>query len=196
MILISVKNIFKRFRDKKVINDFSFEFESGKCYAITGSNGQGKTTLINLILGLIYVNQGQIELYTDRIVYVPDKVNLPGNAKVYEYLKTIGSVIGVNKRQLNHDLDILMKYWKLNEYQDFKIKNLSKGNKQKILITQALIGPSDIYIFDEAMNGLDMEFQQKFIETIKLLKDNGKTVIVITHQLQSFKSVIDQEITL
>ena len=190
MKTIKLKSVSKSYNGKVVIDNINYEFESSKCYLILGSNGAGKSTLLNLIMQMIYPTKGKILIYNLIIGYVPDQNVLPYNISIYRFLKIITDI----KNDSIINTIMLMKYFNIYHEKKKKIYQLSKGMIQKILIIQAFIGNPDILIFDEALNGLDIEMQNKLIELINKEKQKDKIILITSHYPSYYQNIVDKRI--
>ncbi|MBP5550687.1 MAG: ATP-binding cassette domain-containing protein [Bacilli bacterium] len=185
--IIEIDKLCKYYGKNKVLDIDYFCFLSSYTYLLIGANGAGKSTLIKLIINLIKASRGSIYVYTKYISYVPERFLFPDNIKTYDFLCTLCKVRGFGAT--NSDVARELEWWGIDK--DKNINALSKGMKQKVLIIQAIIEDSELYIFDEPLNGLDPNSQADFIQVIKNLKRLGKTIIVCTHYDKYYASVFD-----
>ncbi len=180
---MKISNLSKIYKNNLVLNNISYEFEKNNCYLITGVNGCGKSTLIKIILGFVNKNDGLIENNLD-YSYIPEKLNIPDNVKVIDYLELMKETRNCSNDKMMYLID----YFELNNHLDKKIKSLSKGTYQKLLIIQALMNEASLIILDEVLNGLDYYMQQKLLDLIKRLI-KGRIIIVVTHYEKYFLDV-------
>lgn len=157
---------------------------------LIGNNGAGKSTFIKCILAITPYN-GVITKNVTKIGYVPEKMFLPQHLSVTDFLKQVAYVKGI-KNGVNNLLISSFEKWGILDKKDSPIKTLSKGMMQKVSIIQSLLDNNDLLIFDEVLNGLDRENQSLFFETIKELKDEGKTFIVSSHYPKEYMKVVDK----
>lgn len=179
--MISFNNVEKFFKKDKVLDNISFEINNGDFVIIEGQNGSGKTTIINLMLKLIDLDKNDRgDIYNDfeNISYYPERFNLPSLIKSHDFLYTYFNNI-VTKDEIDFYID---RYKLENKY----ICNLSKGNTLKIGIIKTLLEQSELYIFDEPLNGLDEESKRLLAEDLMALKKLSKTIIVVTHDKSVF----------
>lgn len=179
--MISFNNVEKFFKKDKVLDNISFEINNGDFVIIEGQNGSGKTTIINLMLKLIDLDKNDKgDIYNDfeNISYYPERFNLPSLIKSHDFLYTY-----FNNIATKDEIDFYIDRYKLeNKY----ICNLSKGNTLKIGIIKTLLEQSELYIFDEPLNGLDEESKRLLAEDLMALKKLSKTIIVVTHDKSVF----------
>lgn len=185
--IIKISNLTKRYGKNVVLNIDDFCFYNHNTYLLIGANGAGKSTLIKLIVGLIKATSGNIKIKTDEVAYVPEKFTFPDNITVYDFLDKLLRV--KTKEKMNDKINYILEWWNIDK--DKRISALSKGMKQKILIIQAILKEVDLYIFDEPLNGLDINAQTDFLTILKRLKELGKTIIVCTHYDKYYASFFD-----
>lgn len=166
---------------------YNIEINPGEKVLIIGENGSGKTTLIYLLIGFIKSKSGILKKTNKPISYLAEKADLPRNLKAGEYLEIIAKTKKgyVNKKNIDF-LELPL---------DTEIKNLSKGNKQKLAFLAALIGDSEVLILDEPLSGFDPEKKQKIVEILKQ-ETKDKTVLIISHSPEVFSSFVTRKITL
>lgn len=167
---------------------YNILIEKGDIVLLVGSNGSGKTTLIKMILGLIKPDFGNIYKSISRLSFLPEKISLPGEIDVYTYLMQIAKI---KRSYINHEY---INNFEIPLYT--KIKNLSKGNMQKVAILSTLLGNSDFIIFDEPLTGLDVKSSNQFLQTVMKLSDEKKTILISTHNPKLFYEIENKRITL
>ncbi len=180
--MIEFVNVSKSFKKDMILKELSFRVENNDFLMIEGSNGSGKTTIINLILNLYTLSKkdsGEIINDFNDISYLPDKYVFPSLVKSYDFLYEYFSG-DVNKKTIDY-------YIKRYKLQNKFICNLSKGNAIKIALIKALAEDKELYIFDEPLNGLDDESKNFFKEDLIELQRNNKTIIIITHDVSFFE---------
>ncbi len=184
--MLEIKNLNKSFgfiHKINVIKDIDIKILKGECLAIVGPNGTGKSTTIKIITGLINNYNGEIRI-NGKIAYIPE---FPA---VYNYL-TARETLKFFKSIINPDCDIdkLLDYVNLNNKNI--CMNFSKGMKKKLDIAIALISDADIYIMDEPFDGLDPVFSNELIKLINSIKNNGKSIIITSHNLNYLDKISD-----
>lgn len=166
---------------------YNLEIKAGEKVLIIGENGSGKTTLIYLLIGFIKPKSGILKKTDKPISYLAEKVDLPINLKTREYLEIIAKTKKgyVNKKYIDF-LELPL---------DTEIKNLSKGNKQKLAFLATLIGDSEVLILDEPLSGFDPTKKQKIVEILKQ-ETKDKTVLIISHSPEVFSGFVERKIVL
>lgn len=189
---IEIRNICKSFRDNQALNNVSFTIEEGKAFGILGRNGAGKTTFIRILLGIMEPDSGEILVDGKKIRneklkfgYLPEERGLYLKYKVCDQLLYFAELNGMNKKDAKKVIKEQLKVFKIEEYYNKKIEELSKGNKQKIQLIAAIIHNPDIVVLDEPFSGLDPVNVELFKEVIKNLLREKKTIIFSSHQMNS-----------
>lgn len=173
--MTALKNINKSFGNKRVLTDFSHGFERGSRTCIMGVSGGGKTTLLNILMGLIKPDSGEIINAPKKIsaVFQEDRLCEP-----YSAVKNILAVTGklVNNEKIIAILDDLG----LSGSEHIAVKSLSGGMRRRVALARALLAESEMVILDEPFKGLDEETRERVIGVL-LRNLNGRTLIVATH---------------
>ncbi|MBE0700939.1 MAG: ATP-binding cassette domain-containing protein [Acholeplasmataceae bacterium] len=182
--LIELYHAGKRYLDQT----YTFSMNKGSLLLITGENGKGKTTLIQLILGFIQTDSGFVRTKKMKMGYLPEKTMLPLFVKVNRYLETMARI---KKTEVDYRLIL-----ELNVPLNKGIHELSKGNQQKLAIISTLMGCPDLVILDEPLSGLDDESKQALFQLIKAKKNEQMSFIITTHQPSFFMSLADAHLAL
>ncbi|WP_368488393.1 metal ABC transporter ATP-binding protein [Clostridium sp. BJN0013] len=186
--MITIKNLRFSYNGKPpyLIDSVNLNIKYGSYVSIIGENGSAKTTLIKLILGLLTPLKGHIHLSTKKIGYVPqlmENFNSQFPITVSEMLKCHMKVLKIKDKKL---IDTYLNSVGMNDFKNSLIGNLSGGQRQKIFIARALIGPPELLILDEPSTGVDMISQKELYTIIKNLNANlSITVIAIEHNLEA-----------
>ncbi len=179
---IKIENLVKKYGSKKVLNDISISFESGKIQGIIGENGAGKSTFFECLCGFKKY-EGKIDCDFRNIAYLPTSPlfypKLTGN----EYLAFIYKITNTQKKKALEELFKLP----LNKY----VENYSTGMKKKLSFLGLLLLDKTIYILDEPFNGVDLGGVELFSSIIKKLKNQGKTILISSHIIDSLTTISD-----
>jgi len=193
---ITVKNLSKYYGDFKALDSINFSVNKGTIHGLLGENGAGKTTTMRCLLGLSYSDSGNMFIDEQEISKKNHKIRknisyLAGDFKPYENIKPIEYFKYILKLENNSS----KKYYELSERFKLdlnkKIKELSKGNKQKVGIVQALMRNSNLLILDEPTSGLDPNYQRVFRELINEEKELGNTILLSSHDLLEISNCCD-----
>jgi ABC-2 type transport system ATP-binding protein/sodium transport system ATP-binding protein len=169
--MLKLREVEVGYNKTKLIENINLDIEYGKLYILTGENGTGKTTLLKLLSGCISSLGGEIEVDNIKIGYLPFNPQYPCFMNSYKYLAMFGRAYGKD----------YLEYAKRYELDNILIHKLSKGNLIKLGLIQLLLCDFDLYLLDEANDGLDLESKKKLKSDIKELLNNNKTVIISTH---------------
>lgn len=199
--MIEITNLTKRFGDKVAVDNITFNVNEGEIMGFLGPNGAGKSTTLNILTGYLSATSGSakidgIDVLEDpigakrRIGFLPEIPPLYLEMTVKEYLDFAYELKGCRLPRKQHIKEIC-EVVKITDVYNRKIKNLSKGYRQRVGIAQALIGNPKVLIFDEPTVGLD---PKQIIEIRNLIKHLGKdhTVILSTHILPEVQAVCDR----
>lgn len=175
--------------EKNIISDFSYEFEDRKSYIIYGENGRGKTTLIKLILGLLKPNSGIIEKdQEDTIGYVPDYNGLYENLTLKDNIFFRLGLYNKNFDDVRERFEHWSEAYKLTQYMDVYVRDLSLGTKKKAAILCTLLTSPQMLVLDEPTGGLDEKAREELINILKELQ-NEMMIITVTHDDYYIKSL-------
>ena len=187
--MLEVKDLTKFFGIKKVVDTVSFSVENGKILGVLGKNGAGKSTTFRMILNILEPDEGEV-LYngekidskvSDKIGYLPEVGSLIDSYTVYEQCMYYGKMKSMSEEQIKKNMFDLLERFSIVEYANMKIKELSKGNKQKIQFIISILHDPDLIILDEPFSGLDPVSVEYFKNAILELKEKGKTIIFSSH---------------
>jgi amino acid adenylation domain-containing protein len=190
-VSISLKDVRKSFETVVAVDKVSFSVESGEIFGLLGPNGAGKTTMIRMIMDIIRPDQGSVEVFghrmteadKDRIGYLPEERGLYTRQKVLSVLEYFAQLKGKDRQTARRNALNWLERFGMIEVQDKKVKELSKGNQQKIQLIATLVSDPQIVILDEPFSGLDPVNTRLVSTLIRELADAGKTVLLSTHQM-------------
>ncbi len=190
--MLKVENITKYYGDHLAVDHLSFEVKDGEIFGLLGANGAGKTTTFRMIMGLLEPTEGEITLdgkkidysVTDKIGFVTEERSLMTKMTVVDQLLYYGILKGMQEKDILAALDEWLERFKITEYKNRKIKELSKGNQQKIQFISAVINHPCLLILDEPFTGLDPINVEMFKEAILELKKEGCSIIFSSHQME------------
>lgn len=196
--MLKIENVSKTFENFS-LNNINIMLEPGKIMGIIGDNGSGKTSIINLIMGLYKPSSGKIELngnnvekdpvgYKNDIGFVYDNLSFYPNLKLKDYKKIIAMFYK------NFDEEVYDMYFdNFNLDSEEKIKNLSKGQCEKVMISTALSHHAKLLILDEPIYGLEKTVRKELIRIFKdyIKRENG-SVIISTHNVSKLEEIYDQ----
>ncbi len=190
--MLKVENVTKYYDDNLAVDNLSFEVNDGEIFGLLGVNGAGKTTTFRMILGLIDKNKGNITLdgkkidysVTDKIGFLTEERSLMLKLTVKEQAIYYGTLKGMKEKDILKKLDYYLEKFKISEYKNRKIKELSKGNQQKIQFICAIINDPKLLILDEPFSGLDPLNVEDFMKVIREFRDKGTSIIFSSHRME------------
>ena len=185
----------------RAVNDFSLEIATGEIFGIAGPNGAGKSTLINMLLGFLRPTAGAVTIdghsprqfvETRGVGYLSELVAIPRPWTVRGALDRYAVLADVPKAERRTRVDSAIATLGLEEHAIKKVKQLSKGNLQRLGLAQALVSESDLIILDEPTHGFDPIWTQRFRDIGRALKRPGRTVVIASHNLDELERVADR----
>lgn len=190
--MLKVSHIKKYYDDFLAVDDLSFEVKPGEIFGLLGVNGAGKTTTFRMIIGLLEPSSGKITLdgkpidysVTDKIGFLTEERSLLTKLTVLEQAIYYGVLKGMKKEDIERRLDELLEKFKIADYKNKKIKELSKGNQQKVQFIMAIINNPKLLILDEPFSGLDPFNVELFKDEIKEMASNGSMIIFSSHRME------------
>ena len=190
--MLKVEHVTKYYGDFLAVVDLSFEVKPGEIFGLLGVNGAGKTTTFRMIMGLLDMSSGSITLdgkpidydVTDQIGFLTEERSLLTKMTVKEQCLFYGTLKGMSKEKILSRLDELLARFEISEYKDKKIKELSKGNQQKVQFITAIINDPRLLILDEPFSGLDPFNVELFKREIVEMSQKGSMIIFSSHRME------------
>lgn len=193
--MLKLEHVTKYYDDFRAVNDLSFEIHEGEIFGLLGVNGAGKTTTFRMIMGLLDITEGKITLndkkidysVTDEIGFLTEERSLLPSKTVLEQAIYYGVLKGLTEKEVEKRLDKYLEEFNITEYKNKKIKELSKGNQQKIQFMTAIIHDPELVVLDEPFSGLDPVNTEILKNIIINLIKNGKYIIMSAHQMATIE---------
>ena len=209
--ILSLKNISLSFQKRQILENINFDINQGEIFGMLGPNGVGKSSIFNLITGLIKPDDGQIFIKNEKvneypiylrtskfkIGYVPQYGGYFYDLTLLENLKAVAEILVKDHRTRAEKISYLISKFELNQITDIKARFLSGGQKKKLVIAMALLGEPELLLLDECFAALD-------IMTIKMLQqiivnlqfENNITICICDHQARDLLTCVDVAIVL
>ena len=191
MNAIEIRNLTVAYGENIALENFNLDIEVGSLMALVGPNGAGKSTLIKTILKFLKQITGEIKINAKTLAYVPQR-----NSVDWDFPTTLFDVVemgcygrvGFFKRVSKEEKQKVLKAIEqvgMLDFKDRQISELSGGQQQRTFIARALVQEADIYLMDEPFQGVDSTTEKSIVDILKKLKSEGKTLIVVHHDLQT-----------
>ena len=190
-----------RRRAVRAVEGFSLEIPTGEVFGIAGPNGAGKSTLINLLLGFVGPTLGTVSINGERprvfiesrgVGYLSELVAIPPGWTVDGALRRYALLARIRRPERRTRIDAAVVQLGLEEHRGKKVRQLSKGNLQRLGLAQALMSDSDLVVLDEPTHGFDPVWTARFRDIGRSLKRPGRTVIIASHNLDELERVADR----
>lgn len=202
--MLKVENITKYYNKNKAVDNLSFTVEKGEIFGLLGENGAGKTTTFRIILGLINASSGKVTLddkkidysLTDKIGYVTEERSLLTKMTVKDQILLYGVLKGMSEDNILKEMRKWLKKFQISDYENRKIKELSKGNQQKIQFIAAVINKPKLLILDEPFSGLDPINVEMLKKAIIELQETGCSIIFSSHQMEQIEDFCEKLVIL
>ncbi len=202
--MLKVENVTKYYGDIKAVDNLSFTVKKGDIFGLLGVNGAGKTTTFRIIMGLLDFDNGIVTLdnkkidynMTDNIGFLTEERSLLVKLTVREQAEYYGVLKGMSKEKIDKELDKWLNRFGISDYKDRKIKELSKGNQQKIQFITAIFNNPKLLILDEPFAGLDPINAEMFMEVIKEFEQKGSMIIFSSHRMEHIELFCDKIVVL
>jgi ABC-2 type transport system ATP-binding protein len=205
--MLELRNVSKRFSGIVAVDEVSFTARAGEVTGYLGPNGSGKSTTMKMITGLIEMTSGEILFegqriqhnliaYKQRLGYVPEEPHLYSHLSALEYLVMVGQLRGLPAKPTADRIDGLLRLFSLHGDRHAPISAYSKGMRQKVLLSAALLHNPDLILLDEPFSGLDVGTGLVMRSLIQELAARGKVVLFSSHELETVERVCSHVVIL
>ncbi len=196
--VLSIRDLKKNYGRFQAIKGLDLTIKKGQCVGLLGSNGAGKSTTIRIITGQLRPTSGHVEvlglnpsLHPKKIHpfigYIPDSQTLYDDLTVFKNIEIFAELFGQNKKAATH----ILQQVQLQDKRDTKVKKLSKGLRQRVLIARALVHSPEFIILDEPTTGLDPSSSESIYSILESLKSKGATILLTTHLMNDVDRLCD-----
>lgn len=190
--MLKVENVTKYYGDVLAVDDLSFTINDGEIFGLLGVNGAGKTTTFRMIMSLLEPTKGKITLngesvgydVSEQIGFLTEERSLLTKLTVKDQVIYYATLKGMKESDILKKLDYWLDRFGISEYKERKIKELSKGNQQKIQFITAIIHEPNLLVLDEPFTGLDPINVELFMDVIREFKEKGKMIIFSSHRME------------
>ncbi len=205
--MLEVRKLTKRYSAIPAVQDVSFSIRPGQILGYLGPNGSGKSTTVKMLTGLIEPSDGEIFFRGENVLknrlwfsrhfgYVPEEPYLYTHLTGREYLQLAGRLRGMQKTMLEQKIEAMLELFGLAEFRDMQMSSYSKGMRQKVLLSAALLHDPEVLILDEPFSGLDVTAALVFRSLLQALANEGKMILYSSHVLEVVEKVCSEVVIL
>ncbi len=179
---------------KTVLSNISLEIKKGETVALIGTNGSGKSTLLKLMTKIIYPNKGTITTNGKLTSLLELGAGFHDDFTGRENIYFNASIFGLSRTEIDKRIDDIIKFSELGEFIDNPVRTYSSGMYMRLAFSVAINVEADILLIDEILAVGDQHFQDKCFAKLKELKESNKTIVIVSHSLESIKKLCDRAI--
>jgi ABC-type polysaccharide/polyol phosphate transport system ATPase subunit len=180
----------------RAVDDVSLSVRRGEFFGIVGRNGSGKSTLLKCLAGIYQVNRGRIEIVGRLSPFIELGVGFNPDLTARDNVVINAVMMGLTRKEARERFDEIIAFAELEEFLDLKLKNYSSGMSVRLAFSTAIQVDADIVLVDEVLAVGDAAFQQKCFEQFQRMKDEGKTIVFVTHDMASVERFCDRAMLL
>ena len=186
----------KRREKREVLNDINLDIKKGETVALIGVNGSGKSTLLKLMTQIIFPNRGTIETNGKLTSLLELGAGFHPDFSGRENIYFNSSIFGLTKKEIDARLDQIIEFSELKDFIDNPVRTYSSGMYMRLAFSVAINVDADILLIDEILSVGDQHFQEKCFNKMRELKKEGKTMVFVTHSMESVKNLCDRAVWL
>ena len=184
----------KKPEERTVLDDINVKIKKGESVALIGVNGSGKSTLLKLMTKIIYPTKGKITTHGKLTSLLELGAGFHPDFTGRENIYFNASIFGLTKKEIDNKLDDIIKFSELEEFIDNPVRTYSSGMYMRLAFAVAINVEADILLIDEILAVGDQHFQEKCFAKLHELKKSGKTIVIVSHSLDSVKDLCDRAI--
>jgi ABC-2 type transport system ATP-binding protein len=184
----------KKYEVQKALQDIDLEIKHGEFFGIVGRNGSGKSTLLKILAGIYQPTKGSVETNGRLVPFIELGVGFNPELSGRENVYLNGALLGFNRNEIDAMYDEIVEFAELERFMDQKLKNYSSGMQVRLAFSVATHAEADILLVDEVLAVGDADFQRKCFNYFKLLKNQGKTVIFVSHDMNAVREYCDRAV--
>jgi len=201
--MLQAQGLTKSFGNNKAVDDVSLSIPKGSCFGLLGPNGAGKTTTISMIIGILPCDAGTVsvggidlskEPFAARMLigYVPQDLALYEDLSGNDNLRFFGTLYGLDSASLQKSAGRALELVGLQDRASEPVKKFSGGMKRRLNLAVALLHDPDFLVLDEPTVGVDPQSRNAIFESLKGLRENGKTILYTTHYMEEVEKLCDR----
>jgi len=186
----------KGYEEFWALKDVSFTVKRGETFGVIGPNGSGKSTLLKMLAGVLYPDSGRIKVNGKVAPFLELGVGFQPELTAKDNVYLYGSVMGLTRKEVDKKYEEIMEFAELKRFENMKLRNFSSGMYVRLAFSVAIQTDPDILLLDEVLAVGDEHFQKKCMEKMEEIRKSGKTIIFVSHALESVKSLCSKSILL
>lgn len=185
-----------QYERNEALKDVTFSVEAGEFFGIFGPNGSGKSTLLRVLAGIYVEDEGRVRVDGLLSPFIELGVGFNPDLNARDNISINATLAGLSRRQLDEKFDEILEFAELERFVDQRLKNYSSGMLMRLAYSIAIQIPFDVLLLDEVLAVGDESFQHKCFETFDRFKSEGRTVVLVTHQLELLNRFADRVLLL
>ena len=186
----------KRREKREILKDINLEIKKGETVALIGVNGSGKSTLLKLMTQIIFPNSGTIETHGKLTSLLELGAGFHPDFSGRENIYFNSSIFGLTKKEIDKRLDQIIEFSELQDFIDNPVRTYSSGMYMRLAFSVAINVDADILLIDEILSVGDQHFQEKCFNKMRELREQGKTMVFVTHSMDSVRNLCDRAVWL
>ena len=190
-------NYFKKKKSNEIfdaLKDVSFEVKKGEFFGIIGRNGSGKSTLLKILAGIYVPNKGSVKIHGRISPFLELGIGFNPELSGRDNIYLNGTVLGLTKKQIDEKFDSIVAFSELERFIDQKLKNYSSGMSVRLAFSVAIHANRDILLMDEVLAVGDINFQQKCLDEFMRYREQGKTIVLVSHDIKAIEKYCDRAV--
>jgi lipopolysaccharide transport system ATP-binding protein len=192
--LIGILNKSRGYEKLDVLNGVSFDVKKGEMIGVIAKNGQGKTTLLQILSGILKPDSGVVKLFGSTVPFLGLGSGFQPDLSAIDNIIMYGLYLGITRKEIKQRIPDILAYSELERFADTKLKHFSTGMYARLAFATAVQVDPDILLVDEVLSVGDVSFQEKSFGTFLSFKRGGKTIVFVTHNLELVKRLCDRAI--
>lgn len=185
-----------RYRELGALRDVTFDVKAGEFFGVIGANGSGKSTLLKILAGIYRPTSGRVDINGPVSQFLELGVGFHPELTARENVFLNGAIIGLSRRELSRRMTSILEFAELQEFANQKLKNFSSGMSMRLAFTVAIQADAPILLMDEVLAVGDANFQAKCFDIFLGYRRQGKTIVLVTHDLHAVASHCDRALLL
>lgn len=197
-IFESLVGVFQRnkYDTFTALSGIDFAVEKGECLGVIGENGSGKSTLLKILANILRPTEGSVSINGTMASFLELGVGFQADLTAKENIYVYGTIMGMEKKDIDNNLDEIFEFSGLNEFRDMKLKNFSSGMQVRLAFATAIQTKPDILLMDEVLAVGDMDFQQKCLDVFRQYIKEKKTIVFVSHDLGAIRRFCNKALLL